>query len=118
MVLPASDRISRVPSYSGTCIARQVDVADGAITLSGRPFQNRLAIVLLLTCAWYHSTRNAGPTTPSEQRLWALTLEWFGPGPRSLAATEGISKLMSFPPGTEMFQFSGLASNTYVFSAG
>ncbi len=25
---------------------------------------------------------------------------------------------MSFPPGTEMFQFSGFASGTYVFSAG
>jgi hypothetical protein len=42
--------------------------------------------------------------------VWAL--------PRSLAATEGISKLMFFPPGTEMFQFSGLASIAYEFSAG
>ena len=28
------------------------------------------------------------------------------------------SRLMSFPPGTEMFQFPGFASSTYVFSAG
>src|SRR5689334_5412010 len=28
------------------------------------------------------------------------------------------SRLISFPPGTEMFQFSGLASRTYVFSSG
>ena len=28
------------------------------------------------------------------------------------------SRLMSFPPGTEMFQFSGFASCTYEFSAG
>jgi hypothetical protein len=28
------------------------------------------------------------------------------------------SLLMSFPPGTEMFQFPGFASYTYVFSAG
>ena len=27
------------------------------------------------------------------------------------------SLLMSFPPGTEMFQFPGFASNAYVFSA-
>ena len=27
------------------------------------------------------------------------------------------SRLMSFPPGTEMFQFPGFASRTYVFSA-
>ena len=26
------------------------------------------------------------------------------------------SRLMSFPPGTEMFQFPGFASHTYVFS--
>ena len=30
------------------------------------------------------------------------------PGPRSLATTNGVS-LMSFPPGTEMFQFPGFA---------
>jgi hypothetical protein len=27
-------------------------------------------------------------------------------------------RLISFPPGTEMFQFPGFASHTYVFSAG
>ena len=35
---------------------------------------------------------------------------------RSPLLTE--SRLMSFPPGTEMFQFPGFASVTYVFSAG
>src|SRR5207248_8674642 len=48
------------------------------------------------------------------------------PGPRSLATTDGVSrrllsqtpKLMSFPPATEMFQFAGFASLTYVFSQG
>ena len=38
------------------------------------------------------------------------------PGPRSLATTNGVS-LMSFPPGTEMFQFPGFASNPYGFRA-
>ena len=28
------------------------------------------------------------------------------------------SRLISFPPATEMFQFAGFASNTYVFSVG
>jgi hypothetical protein len=28
------------------------------------------------------------------------------------------SRLMSFPPGTEMFQFPGFASRAYVFSTG
>ena len=48
------------------------------------------------------------------------------PGPRSLATTNGVSrpllsqrsKLMSFPPATEMFQFAGFASRTYGFSTG
>jgi hypothetical protein len=35
-----------------------------------------------------------------EQKHW--------PRPRSLATTNGVS-LMSFPPGTEMFQFPGFA---------
>ena len=39
------------------------------------------------------------------------------PGPLSLATTDGVS-LMSFPPATEMFQFAGFASRTYVFSTG
>ncbi len=34
---------------------------------------------------------------------------------RSPLLTESL--LMSFPPGTEMFQFPGFASYTYVFSA-
>ena len=36
------------------------------------------------------------------------------PGPLSLATTHGVS-LMSFPPATEMFQFTGFASLPYVF---
>jgi hypothetical protein len=56
------------------------------------------------------------------------------PGPRSLATTDGISRqvlsqppsraaratrvLMSVPPATEMFQFTGFASCTYEFSTG
>ena len=36
------------------------------------------------------------------------TLVWAVP--RSLATTRGISDLIFFPPGTEMFQFSGFAS--------
>ena len=34
--------------------------------------------------------------------VWAI--------PLSLATTQGITKLFSFPPGTQMFQFSGFAS--------
>jgi hypothetical protein len=47
---------------------------------------------------------SAGPTTPGVLRppVW--------PGPRSLAATRGISVLISAPAGTEMFHFPAFAS--------
>ena len=48
------------------------------------------------------------PTTPDLRLVWAF--------PRSLAATDGISKLISFPAGTKMFQFPAFAFITYVFS--
>ena len=54
-------------------------------------------------------THIAGLSRPfrySHHRRW--------PDPRSLATTDGVS-LMSFPPGTEMFQFPGFASNPYEF---
>ena len=59
----------------------------GAITRYGRPFQ---------TCSAY-------PNTP-------LACSTF----RSPLLAESL--LMSFPPGTEMFQFPGFASPAYVFS--
>ena len=39
-------------------------------------------------------------------------------GPRSLAATSGVTDLFSFPAGTEMVHFPALASVTYGFSHG
>ena len=52
----------------------------------------------------------------------------FPDGSGSLATATGLirfrspllaeSRLMSFPPGTEMFQFPGFATRTYEFSAG
>ena len=79
----------------------------GAITLFGRPSQ-----VARLT-AWCLSLslpgQSDGPTTQYVQRrqacirnVWAL--------PRSLATTSGISDLISFPEGTEMFQFPSFAT--------
>ena len=78
----------------------------GAITLFGRPSQ-----AARLT-AWCPSLllpeQLDGPTTQYVQRrqacirtVWAI--------PRSLATTSGISDLISFPQGTEMFQFPSLA---------
>ena len=53
------------------------------------------------------------PAFPGRFRF-GQTKHW--PSPRSLATTNGVS-LMSFPPGTEMFQFPGFASNPYGFRA-
>src|SRR4051812_37957504 len=47
-------------------------------------------------------------------RRFRLNFQRHWPGPRSLATTNGVS-LMSFPPGTEMFQFPGFALNPYGF---
>ena len=79
MVDPASDRISRVPPYSGTAPARQLYFAYGDFTLSVRLSQNLSAIHLL-----YHLlyVSPCSPTTPVN-RVWAL--------PISLATTFGIS---------------------------
>ncbi len=62
-------------------------VAYGAVTRSGRPFQ---------TVRLYY------------QRTTGLI--------RVRSPLLAESRLMSFPPGTEMFQFPGFASTTYVFS--
>ena len=59
----------------------------------------------------YHSSiPRRGPTTPDRQAdlVWAF--------PLSLAATDGISNLISIPAGTKMFQFPAFAFVTYVFS--
>src|SRR6266700_754467 len=49
----------------------------------------------------------AGPATPSQQRLHAVTLTRFRLAPVRSPLLRG-SRLLSLPPGTEMFQFPGL----------
>jgi len=58
-----------------------------------------------------------GPTTPTLQRQQACT-EQVWALPRSLATTSGISDLISFPEGTEMFQFSSLATPSLCIQLG
>ena len=83
VVDPDSNRISRVPPYSGTASQSLHHFAYGAFTLFDRLSQNRSAIMKI-----YHSAavdlrlRPCGPTTPVKL-VWAL--------PISLAATFGIS---------------------------
>ena len=73
MVSAPSDRVSRVPSYSGSCRAAS-DFEYGALTLSGRLSQNRSSVL----------RRSLLQSEPRDARItvWAL--------PLSLAATHGI----------------------------
>ena len=58
------------------------------------------------------SPTGLSPVLPDFPDGSAVSFPGHWPGPRSLATTDGVS-LMSFPPGTEMFQFPGFASNPY-----
>lgn len=85
----------RVPSF-----------AYGAITLYGWPFQTIRLPSTFVTPRRRGSSFQVRPATPCEQRLPALTLTRFGLVPfRSPLLRE--SRLISFPPPTEMFQFGG-----------
>ena len=80
----------------------------GAITLFGQPSQAaRLP-------SWCPSNslpgEYDGPTTRYLQRRQAC-IDNVWAAPRSLATTSGISDLISFPGGTEMFQFPPFATS-------
>ena len=89
MVPPCSDRISRVPSYSS------------------------LVINLSFRVRGYHLLWPDFPDCFTSTH--PITTTGLVPV-RSPLLRE--SRLISFPPATEMFQFAGFASNTYEFSAG
>ena len=103
MVLVASHKISPVPWYSGTPLRRS-PYAYGAFTLYDVAFQS--------TSTSAYGSRDAGPTTPLGPKPQRFRLVPF----RSPLLRESL--LLSLPPGTEMFQFPGLASTAYVFSRG
>jgi hypothetical protein len=93
MVLPDSHRVSRALCYSGFALTR--------VRFRLRVFHP------LWTVLPDHSSilfwLNARPTTPKVSRplVWAV--------PLSLAATDGITDLFSFPLGTKMVQFPRFA---------
>ena len=89
MVLPDSHRIARVPSYS-------LFLTNSIFRLQG-----------------YHLLRPDFPDCST--RRSRITTTGLVPV-RSPLLRE--SRLISIPPVTEMFQFTGFAPNTYVFSAG
>jgi hypothetical protein len=92
-----------------------LDFDYAAITLFGWPSQ---AIHLSAWCPSMILPNHLGsPTTQHLQRrqacigaVWAV--------PRSLATTSGISDLISFPEGTEMFQFPSFATPSLCIQLG
>ena len=92
VVHPDSDRIARVPSYLGYrlgAIGKSTGLSPSVARLSRR--------VRFPSCA-----RFRGPSTP-------VPKDRFGLFPVR-SPLLGESHMMSFPPGTKMFQFPGLAS--------
>src|SRR5579875_1113550 len=107
MVLPDSDRVSRAPPYSRTA------PRDRSFSPTGlSPSLVRLSSRLLLTIDFFTRARGFGLETAAVQprpcNARTLTHERFRLFPvRSPLLRE--SRLMSFPPATEMFQFTGCA---------
>ncbi len=79
MVLADSDRISRVPPYSGVISLHVSHFRYGALTLSRSPSHVILLILM--------SSLLDDPTTPDPKSVWALSL--------SLAATQKIILIFS-----------------------
>ena len=93
MVPPASRPITRVGRYSGTPLHRPwLSITGLSPSLAPRSKGLHLAPV----CA------SVGPTTPAPQG------GWFGLRPFRSPLLRA-SRLISLPPGTEMFQFPGFA---------
>ena len=93
VVPPASHRVSRVRRYSGTC-RPWMDVRVRGSSPVSPAFPCRSARASMDICA--------GPSTPRAQ-----CAPRFGLVPVR-SPLLGESRLISLPPGTEMFQFSGL----------
>ena len=106
MVLPGSNRVSRVPLYSGTTHGPLGFRLRGYHPL-WPAFPGRSST---LTDSIFSSAEGSeDPTTRYLQRRQACIGDVWA-APRSLATTSGISYLISFPEGTEMFQFPSFAT--------
>jgi hypothetical protein len=104
--LPSSGCFSPFPH--GTC---SLSVAEEYLGLEGGPpafRQDCTCPALLESLARALSIRGCHPLRPGFPAGSGRRMQKHWPRPRSLATTDGVS-LMSFPPGTEMFQFPGFA---------
>ena len=115
MVLPDSNRVSRVPLYSGTTRGPLGFRLRGYHPL-WPAFPGRSTNRTVSVAASAEATRwsyNPVRTTPAGLHTYRL-----GSSPRSLATTSGISDLISFPEGTEMFQFPSFATPSLCIQPG
>ena len=107
MVLPDSHGVARAPWYSGARPRSQLGFAYGGVTRSAAPFQ------VLPLPRWFLTPRcscrsNRLVLQPPSSNACRLALDGFGLVPVR-SPLLGESRLISFPPGTEMVQFPGFA---------
>jgi hypothetical protein len=104
VVPPDSHRISRARCYLGNTSGRCGVFVYGALTLYGDPFQRPSTNTTFSHSPSDRQIRPDGPTTPTTQRLPAITCDRFSLFRfRSPLLTESL--LFSLPVGTEMFHF-------------
>ena len=93
-----------------SCAKSLIPLFYRAITFFGRPFQIVQLRMRFITLRLYRIRVRQDPATPMAQRIRAITRHRFRLIPfRSPLLRE--SRLLSFPRGTEMFQFPRLASS-------
>ena len=114
MVPAGSDRVSRARPYSGAPEARPRGFGYRAVTFCGVQFHALRLPRSFLTRRPAGRRITRSPPTPPRQRLPPLTSQRFGLVPfRSPLLRE--SRFLSFPLGTEMFQFPSLPHAPYGF---
>jgi hypothetical protein len=104
VVLPDSHGISRAPCYLGTHTESRCHFVYGGLTLCAGPFACPSTMTTVSDSLLGCQSQLGGPTTPTMQRLTAITHDRFSLFRfRSPLLTE--SRLLSLPVGTEMFHF-------------
>jgi hypothetical protein len=92
------------PVLLGNTTRRSIPFVYGAFTRCGAPFQNASTRNRLCNSLERLPPFQVGPTTPSQHRRQAVPLWRFRLVPFR-SPLLGESRLLSFPRGTEMFQF-------------
>jgi len=107
VVLADSPNPSRRSDYSGNRQHRPSSFGYGTLTPYGRPSQTVRLKSGFLTAPGHRNTPLPAPTTPAMQRSRPITHSRFRLFPVR-SPLLGESFLLSSPPATKMFQFTGL----------